>query len=113
MRETTVGAHSCVINPRPKDAQAGRDLPGGSSEFTVDMSPGWRPPLGAVDAREGGGLKPPPSSRGHPEPQAVQPFSTASSPTTIPMRPPAATRQVLVVPRPFCGVRRVASSGLS
>ncbi len=27
MKETTVGAHSCVINPRLKDAQAGRDLP--------------------------------------------------------------------------------------
>lgn len=29
MKETTVGAHSCVINPKLKDAQAGRDLPGG------------------------------------------------------------------------------------
>jgi len=28
MKETTVGVHSCVINPRLKDAQAGRDLPG-------------------------------------------------------------------------------------
>lgn len=29
MKEATVGAHSCVINPRLKDAQARRDLPGG------------------------------------------------------------------------------------
>lgn len=29
MSETPVGAHSCVINPRLKDVQAGRSLPGG------------------------------------------------------------------------------------